>query len=110
MSLASFALSFAVLLSGVNGQSRAPVNGCTPDCEAMVANGHWVWWPVSITSSMVHATVLYVTNDEDGSVRTTTIFNDLPSGMTPPSTNAAGTHTAQVTMETAKNEFSTFDL
>jgi len=59
---------------------------------------------------MVHATVVYITNDDDGSVRTTTIFNDLPSGMTPPSTNAAGTHTVQVTMETARNEFSTFDL
>ena len=86
------------------------MNGCQADCAASIASSVWFWSEVSYLSSIVHATVVYITNDDDGRVRSTTVYNDLPAGVTAPSTNAAGTQTAIVTIETAQQEFTTIEL
>ena len=38
------------------------------------------------------ATVIEIVNTPAGTMRTTSIFNDLPAGYTLPPTNAEGTH------------------
>ena len=116
MSLASLLQIAAVLITSLPRQTLAQttlaplVSGCQPNCGLVSAASHWQWLPVSITDTVVYATVVYITNDDDGSVRTTTIFNEMPSGVSPPPTNAAGTQTAPLTIETALGEYTTLDL
>ena len=112
-----FCLRFGVILiaalSGiVTAQTTlAPlVNGCQPKCQLNSDASHWQWQPVTITGSVVYATIIHITNDNDGSVRTTTIYNELPKGLKPPPTNKAGTQTKSVTIETARGKFTTFAL
>jgi hypothetical protein len=106
-------IAFSVFcsLTGTLAQSNAPViNGCQANCAASIASADWVWSSASFLSSVVYATVVYITNEDDGSVRTSTIYNELPTGVTPPPTNAAGTQTAHVTIETARGKFTTVEL
>jgi hypothetical protein len=84
----------------------APVSGCQPECSAYVWESHWGWTPVSITGTVTYATIVYIVDDE-GRTRTSTKFNVLPEGMTPPPTNEAGTQTAAATVETELGKYTT---
>jgi hypothetical protein len=122
MSFALFAFVFAVsaalshasaalnnLVDRQATTSHAPVSGCQPECSAYVWESHWTWMKQSITATVTHATIVYIVNDE-GQTRTSTIFNELPEGVTPPPTNAAGTHTAAATVETEFGKYTTLTL
>ena len=123
MSFASFAAVFAVLAAlshasyplndlhdrQVTTTSHPPVSGCQPGCSAYVWQSHWGWFPVSVTGTVTHATIVYIVNDA-GQTRTSTIFNELPEGMTPPPTNEAGTQTAAATVETELGKYTTVTL
>ena len=100
----------AITLGTIAQPTLPVVNAGQLDCTAYWPSRNWFWVPYEFTSSVVHATVVYVTNDDDKSVRTTTVYNDLPGGLTAPSTNAAGTQTTRVTIETAQGKFDTVDL
>lgn len=105
------AVSIFCSLTGTLAQSNASViNGCQADCAASIASANWYWASYSFLSSVVYATVVYITDEDNGSVRTSTIYNELPSGVTPPATNAAGTQTAHIAIETARGKFTTVEL
>ena len=90
--------------------SVPPVSGCQPSCVALAASRFWSWSALEVTSSIDYATVMTIIDEENGSIHITTIFNELPSGISPPAVNEAGSQTAQVTIETAKFQFTTIDL
>jgi hypothetical protein len=107
----SVILVSSILTLGTCAQNTsASITGCRPQCEIAVSALTWNWRSASITSSIVYATVLYITDDVDGTVRTSTLLNELPSGITVPSLNQAGTHVEQATVETAKGRFTTIEL
>ncbi|KAF2467237.1 uncharacterized protein BDR25DRAFT_69850 [Lindgomyces ingoldianus] len=55
------------------------------------------WFRFSPSTTIVAATVSVFIVNGTNTTSTTTIFNDLPSGIAPPPTNAAGTRTTVVT-------------
>jgi hypothetical protein len=89
--------------------SFALVHECHPDCEAYVSDRHWAWFPVSVTATVTHATIIYIIKS-DGTTSTSTKFNELPSGMSPPPTNDVGTQTAKVPVETEVGKSTTINL
>jgi hypothetical protein len=90
--------------------TTATTTSCQANCTTGITHPiHYQWFEVQVASSIVAATVVVIT-DDDGSVDSSTIFNELPEGLVPPPTNAAGTQTAQVILETRPGEYLTSDL
>ena len=70
----------------------------------------WQWNRVTITSNITVATIIYIVDERTNQTRTSTKTNTLPSGVTIPPTNAAGTHFSLVTLETAPGESATVEV
>jgi hypothetical protein len=86
------------------------IPGCSAECQATDINSKFYWQKQYVTASITAATLIYIIDERTNTTRTETKFNDLPSGITLPPHNAAGTQTATIEIETAKGRTSTMTL
>lgn len=74
------------------------VSNCAANCSVAGVAGHYYWAKQQITATLTAATVIYIVDKKKGTTRTETKYNELPAGVTPPPTNAAGTQTTSITV------------
>ncbi|EEP79553.1 predicted protein [Uncinocarpus reesii 1704] len=86
------------IVGAISRKARQQLDQCTAACKVGVkAVYHYKWYPHMFSSTIVAATVVKIVNTVAGTTRTSTIYNDLPSGYTLPPTNEDGTQVATVT-------------
>lgn len=62
---------------------------------------------MEFSTTIVAATVIEIINTASNTTRTTTVYNELPDGLTVPSTNAAETHIEQIVYTRSGEELTT---
>jgi hypothetical protein len=70
----------------------------------------WKWKRAKVTGNITVATVVYIVDERTNQTRISTKTNSLPAGITSIPTNAAGTHTSKVTIETAPGRNATVEV
>lgn len=83
---------------------------CNTNCSAHQIDFHYYWASQKVTATLTAATVVLVVDQQRRTTKTETVYNDLPAGVTPPPTNAKGTHTASINIATAFGKSTVVEL
>jgi hypothetical protein len=84
------------------------ISHCLASCNVCVYDGAtYNWVEVTPTTTILAGTVVEIINTGDGTTRTSTILDPIPTGYTVPQTDTAGTRITEITYSRDGSVFST---